>query len=221
MASNGLPNLLRRVWSAAADSLSRGELVTLLYLLGVLVLIIMSGIGILFVSSTPIRFAQLSLAIAGMVVVCLSLFINRNLEYLSREALQFLRKKFGMTKQKRKEGPFIVSERYAEEINGKAVGAYLVLGFCLFVAITGTEYVAAGIVGAAVIAIAGFGCLTKVRAENGWFADNRYEVLELLQFVIAKSKSGGLPPGSRVSRLASEVVQVRTSPTEEAVGSRA
>jgi hypothetical protein len=117
--------------------------------------------------------------------------------------------------------PFFVSERYAKLINIRAAPAYFILSICFFVAIILTEYVAAGIVGAVFISISGFGWLTTIRAEYGWFADNRYEVLELLHFIVSKSKSGGLPPGSRVSRHSSGMVQVRTSPTDEVVGSRA
>jgi hypothetical protein len=120
---------------------------------------------------------------------------------------------------KEKKQPLFVSELYARAVNGEAISAYVILVLCFFVTIATKDYVAAGIIGIVVAAIGGFGWLTKLRAKHGWFADNRYEVLELLHFIIAKSRSGGFPPGSRAGRLTSEAVQMRAS-SEETVGSR-
>ena len=116
--------------------------------------------------------------------------------------------------------PLFVSELYALEVKHRAWLASAILLLCLVIAVLVKDYVAAGIVVAIIAAIFGFSSLTKTRAEGGWFGDNPYEVLELLHFIIAKRKSGGLPPGARISRTAPELIPA-DAPSEEAARGRA
>jgi hypothetical protein len=112
-----------------------------------------------------------------------------------------------------------ISEFYAQEISSDAIPANSLLILCLLITIAKGDFIVTGIVGAVIVAIGGFGWLTMMRAEHGWFADNRYEVLELLHFIIATGKSGGFPPGSRATKQLSEAAQMSTS-SEATVGSR-
>jgi hypothetical protein len=196
----------RRIFTAVEIKLGRGTVVT-----SSLFLAIIFGVMVFVFYPTNQKLVIVVLAVGGTMAGGVLTWIN--VEYLMPRILTFLRKKTGET--------LFVSERYAKEINSKAIPACTILGVCFLCAVLTNDYIAAGIVGAVIVAIVGYGWLTTLRARNGWLADNQYEVLELLHFIISKSKSGGLPPGSRVSRHASEVVQVRTSPTEEVVGSRA
>ena len=124
---------------------------------------------------------------------------------------------------RKKEEPTFVSERYAEEVMSKVTNAYGILLFCFCASLFMRQFIVAAIAASAFIVVALFGRLTTIRAERGWFGDNRYEALELLHFIISKSRSGGLPPGSRISRSPAEATQLRASPSEEAeaLGSRA
>jgi hypothetical protein len=127
------------------------------------------------------------------------------------------------TLRKKERAPsLILSDWYARDVQSGAFSANLILVACLVVSLMRGDYVAASIVGAVSLGIFCFGFLTKLRATRGWFADNGFEALELLNFVISKHEKGGLPPGMRVSHPASaEAIEAGTDTTEQIAGVRA
>ncbi|WP_315782199.1 hypothetical protein [Bradyrhizobium sp. SZCCHNPS1003] len=122
-----------------------------------------------------------------------------------------------LTSREESRAELTLAERYAQESKHDAFTAYVILGCCLAISIVSNEYLAACFMGFVTVAIVGFSRLTAIRVERAWFADNRNEVLELLRFLNTKSKSGGLPPGTRVAPSTSGIVEIDPQ-TNQAAG---
>ncbi|MCA1453552.1 hypothetical protein I6F35_10035 [Bradyrhizobium sp. BRP22] len=116
--------------------------------------------------------------------------------------------------------PTFVTDLLVRKQIVQAAFAVILLLLPLAKGIYSQDYVSIGIVIASATVIGAFTWLTKLRTKRGVFADNPFEVLELISFIIASGKSGGLPPGLRLSRRHSEATQRVRSP-QEAVGSPA
>jgi hypothetical protein len=114
----------------------------------------------------------------------------------------------------------IVSDLYVKDVKASSFPAYVLLSACLGFTIALREYVPALIIAVVMLGTFSFGLLTKTRVERGSFADNQYEVLELIRFIVAKSKSSGIPPGARAVRSASHTRRIEAG-AEERLGSRA
>jgi hypothetical protein len=174
------------------------------------------AMGVYSVSSSIVERifgVQLS-APATMIVAIAMAFIAGGLYYLMGAWLS--------EREKKEQAPsLILSDWYAHDIQSASLSAYVILFACLGISLIRQEYGTASVVGFVALGIFIFGFLTKYRAARGWFADNGYEALELLNFIISKHEKDGLPPGARVARSPSEVLEAERATAERIAGARA
>jgi hypothetical protein len=92
-----------------------------------------------------------------------------------------------------------LADVYADMILRRSVFCSLVCAWCAIIAICLEENFSAALsLGFAVFFLI-YGYLTRYRAQRGFFADNQYEVLELITF-FTSDQSGNIPPGTRANR---------------------
>jgi hypothetical protein len=109
-----------------------------------------------------------------------------------------------LRKEGRTQATFLLTDLLAKESRFEQSAALALLVLSAILAIKLDHYSLAAFAAAGIVIISMYGWLTRYRSLRGWFGDNAVEVLELLQFVVAKSNSTGLPPGTRLTRSPTE-----------------
>lgn len=109
-----------------------------------------------------------------------------------------------------------ISQLYARKVSRNGSIGTAIFVCASIAALYENDLVAACIVAVLIIAVRGFDMLTTFRAERGWFGENEFELLELLEFIVAKTKSGGFPPISRGPPPRSEAIRNEASAAQTA-----
>jgi hypothetical protein len=128
---------------------------------------------------------------------------------------------FSMASAREREDGIVLADWYARDLAVAASPPCTVLFISVAFLMFERDYIAGSVTAFIALGILGFSFLTKFRATHGWFADNGYEALELLNFVISKHEKDESPPGARVDQSSSEMIAAKKVTSDDVAGARA
>ncbi|WP_315804369.1 hypothetical protein [Bradyrhizobium sp. SZCCHNS3002] len=111
----------------------------------------------------------------------------------------------------------IVAENYLKDLSRPLALGTFGLFLLFFRAIANNSNTEAAVIGTVIATLCFHIALTKYRVSRGVFGSNDQEALELIEYIIEKTKRDGVPPGSKVSNPLRHRV-TETSPESEAIG---